>query len=96
MALRRLVARGLMRTGSTAISAGRKVIENIQAAATPVAVMLPRWANGGASLKLRLRKPIIVVTLVRNTGCMLTRRDSAMASRLAMPPRISLNMVTRI
>ena len=59
--------RTVTRTGSTAISAGSRKIENSHAAATPTEVMLPRSPNGGESLKLRLRNPMIVVRLVRKT-----------------------------
>ncbi len=83
------------RTGSTASSAGRKVIDRTQAATAPAAAMLPRSWNGGASEKFRLRKPIAVVRLVRKTGGMLMRRLSTIASCLLRPCRISWNMLTR-
>ncbi len=55
-----------------------------------MAVTFPRSRNGGESLKLRLRKPIIVVRLVRNTGWALIRTDSTMASPLSEPCRMAV------
>ena len=63
-----LLARCLTRIGSTLITAGRNSTDRMKAMPTPVAVMLPRWRNGGASLKFMLRKPMAVVRLVRKIG----------------------------
>ena len=52
--------------------------------------------KGGASEKLRLAKPMAVVTDVRNTGWKFTRRLSTIASRLAMPFCIDTSAVTRM
>ncbi len=89
MGRRRPLARGLTRNGSIDTSAGMTVIEKTQAATTPMAAMLPISWNGGASEKLRLKKPIVVVRLVRNTGSVLTRRLSTRASCLERSARIS-------
>ena len=63
---------------------------------TPTAVMFPRCQKGGESLKFILRNPIAVVRLVRNTGVMLTRRLSTIASCLFKPRRISRSIITKI
>ena len=60
--------------GNTEASAGRKIMEYMNAAMIPIATMLPRSRNGGASLKFIDRKPIAVVMLVRKIGCRLMRR----------------------
>ena len=40
-----------------------------------------------------LKKPIAVVSVVRNTGCTLTRSDSRIASRFSSPERMPSMMV---
>ena len=91
-----LVRPSLTRIGNTAMRAGRVNTENKNAAPTPMAVMLPRSWNGGASLKFMLRNPTAVVTLVRNTGCMFTRRLSTSASCFSVPRRIEPSIVMRM
>jgi len=65
--------------------AGNIVTEKTNASITPIATIFPRWAKGGASEKFIVIKPIAVVKLVRNTGCILTLRLSLMAECLSMP-----------
>ena len=71
--------------GNIITIAGRSVIENSQAAPTPNAEKLPKSLKGGASEKLRLRKPIIVVRLVRKTGPKLILIDSIRACFFSSP-----------
>src|SRR3569832_619549 len=78
-------ALGLTRSGMTASSAGRKNTVNTSATSTPIAVMLPRSRNGGASLKFMLRNPTAVVTEVNTTACMFTRNASSIASYCRLP-----------
>ena len=59
--------------------AGKKLSDNNHAKIMPIAVMLPRCQYGGASEKFRVRKPMIVVTLVSVTGTKFTRKLSIMA-----------------
>ena len=51
--------------------AGSSVTAKTKAHMEPNATMLPMTRNGGISEKLRLRKPIAVVSDVRKTGQML-------------------------
>jgi hypothetical protein len=77
----------VMRIGSTARNAGRKVREKTNAANTPIQTIFPRSLKGGASEKFIVRNPIAVVMLVRNTGWKLILRDSTIASLLDFPCR---------
>ena len=58
----------VMRIGSTARNAGKKVTEKTKAASTPMQTIFPRSLKGGASEKFIVRNPMAVVMLVRNTG----------------------------
>ena len=72
------------------VDTGSTVIEKIQAARMPTAVMLPRCQYGGESEKFSDRKPTIVVKDVIATGRKLIRTASTSASVFAMPSRIRL------
>ena len=52
----------------------------------PNATRLPRTRKGGESEAFMLKKPIIVVAVVKNTGQALPRIDSAIAASLSSPP----------
>ena len=58
--------------------------------------MLPKSLSGGTSLKFMLRKPMAVVRMVKNTGWVLIRKLSTMASRLKLPWRISRSIGIRM
>ena len=68
---------GRARNGRTNSSAGRSVMEYTKADSMPNATRLPRTRKGGESAAFRLRNPIIVVAVVRNTGQALSRSDLA-------------------
>ena len=51
----------------------------------PNATRLPRTRKGGESEAFRLRNPIIVVAVVRNTGQALSRSDWTTAASLSRP-----------
>ena len=82
------------RTGRIINSAGSNVMEKRKARATPMAARLPRSRKGGASLKLRLRKPMAVVSEVRNTGPRLIRRLSSIAVWRSSPLRSPCRKIT--
>ena len=83
-----LSALGFTLTGIIASIAGKIVTENTNAKVTPMATILPKWPNGGASEKFMVKKPIAVVRLVRKIGCILTRKLSFMAEFFSIPWRI--------
>ena len=62
----------------------------------PMAVMLPRCQNGGASEEFSARKPTIVVALVITTGKKLIVMLSLSAVTLSFPSRISVSIETRM
>ena len=69
-------------------NAGNSVTEYTKAHIAPNATMLPMIRKGGISEKFRLRKPIAVVSEVRNTGHTLTFTELMAATLRVIPLRM--------